>query len=142
FGTLGSTGTYNNSGVAGGISQGSTLNYTFTNNTIYGAAFGTPDNGTPILLTTGTLSSGATLNGTITGNTIGSAGTATSGCNGNCNGITILMNGNGSGPNTCTATISNNNIHRVGANAIQYIGGDQNKVAGALHINSNTIDNH
>ena len=42
---------------------------------IFGSAGGTPDNGTPILLTTGTLAANASLTGTITGNFIGDQAT-------------------------------------------------------------------
>jgi VCBS repeat-containing protein len=140
FGTLGTATTYNNSGITAGISSSATQTVTLTNNTIYGSAAGTPGNGGAILLTTGTLASGAGFTTTITGNTIGSAGTASSGCYSNCNGITLLMNGGGTGVNTVNGVISSNNIHQIGATGISYIGGSTNQVTASLHINGNIID--
>ena len=58
FGTGGST-TYNNSGIATGISGSASVNYTISNNTIIGVAVGTPGNGVGIVATTGTTTAGS-----------------------------------------------------------------------------------
>ena len=137
FGTGGST-TYNNSGIGTGISGASTLNYTFSNNTIIGVAVGTPGNGVGIVATTGTTTPGASIIGTISGNTIGDA--AISGSGGFNNAAAMQLLANGGGPMIYKATVTGNHIHNPTALGIQYIGGTTTgAVTGTLHINSNDI---
>jgi len=139
YGTLGTASTYNNSGAAVVLGGAATLNYNISNNTIYGSADGTPGNGTPIIVSTAVTSGAASIIGTISTNTIGASGTASSGCKGNCNGISLYANGGG--PMTFKSTVTSNQIHQVSAFGIQYLGGTTTgAVTGTLHIKSNTID--
>ena len=137
FGTGGST-TYNNSGIGTGISGASSLNYTFSNNTIIGVAVGTPGNGVGIIATTGLTSSGASIIGTISGNTIGDA--AISGSGGFDNAAAMQLLANGGGDMVYKATVTGNHIHNPTALGIQYIGGTiTGAVTGTLHITGNDI---
>ena len=129
---------YNNSGIATGISGGASVNYTFSNNTITGIAFGTPGNGVGIVVTTGTTVAGASIIGTISGNTIGE--TAVSGSGGLGNAAAMQLLANGGGPMIYKATVTGNHIHNPTALGIQYIGGTMTgAVTGTLHITGNDI---
>lgn len=129
---------YNNSGIGIGLGGTSTVNYTFTNNTIVGVAVGTPGNGVGIVATTGSTSSGASIIGTISGNTIGDAAIPGSGGFNNAAAVQLLANGGGN--MVYKATVTGNHIHNPTALGIQYIGGTiTGAVTGTLHITGNDI---
>jgi large repetitive protein len=116
----------------GGSAQ---VGYTVTNNTFWGtsAAAGALY---AVTISSSATGSGSALQGTFNGNKIGQTGVAGSGCNGNCSGLGLLPGKNG----TFSATVTNNDIRRVGSRGIDYA----NTIAGStgsvvIKVKGNTL---
>ncbi len=149
FGTNLNTGApVNNPGYPGGTitnpppfsvgitnSSNAKVDYNVTNNTFWGAdaSLGALY---AVTISGATTSATSHLQGFFTNNKIGQAGTASSGCNGNCAGLGLLPGTNG----TFNASVSSNDIRQVGAQGINFF----NSVSGAAgtaiaHITNNTL---
>ncbi len=102
-------------GIAVTNSSNALVDYTISNNTFWGASAAA---GALYVVTVSGAStnSGSHLTGSISGNQIGKTGVAGSGCSGNCAAIGLLPGVGG----LFNATVTNNDIRRVGAQGINF----------------------